>query len=129
MTGLSVWWNSQKSSVKWMIAILVGSLLFSLLSNSSKSETTGSSKTSTDLTYKWQTGKCDEWGFEGVFTNQSSKTKSYKLWAEVVDSSGKQIDRDFEIVQDLKPGQSETVEFIFGASKYAKCRFVSVDVY
>ena len=129
MNGLSVWWNSQKSSVKWMVAILVGFLLFGLLSNVSKSETSSSSKTSTELTYKWQTRKCDEWGFEGVFTNQSSKTKSYKLWAEVVDSSGNQIDRDFEIVQDLKPGQSETVEFIFGASTYAKCRFVSVDIY
>ena len=108
---------------------MVALLLFSVLSKASNSETSSSSKTSTELTYKWQTGKCDEWGFEGVFTNQSSKTKSYKLWAEVVDSSGNQIDRDFEIVQDLKPGQSETVEFIFGASTYAKCRFVSVDVY
>ena len=129
MNGLSVWWNSQKSSVKWTIGIVVALLLFSVLSKASNSETSSSARSSSASTYKWQSGTCDEWGFEGVFTNKSTKTKSYKLWAEVVDSSGKQIDRDFEIVQDLKPGQSETVEFIFGASTYSKCRFVSVDVY
>lgn len=129
MNGLSVWWNSQKSSVKWTIGIVVALLLFSVLSKASNSETSSSASSSSASTYKWQSGTCDEWGFEGVFTNKSTNTKSYKLWAEVVDSSGKQIDRDFEIVQDLKPGQSETVEFIFGASTYSKCRFVSVDVY
>jgi hypothetical protein len=129
MNGLGVWWNSQKSSAKWLIAVMVVVLLLSVFSNANNSESSSTSSPSTESTYKWQTGKCDEWGFDGVFTNKSSETRSYRLWAEVVDGSGNQIDRDYEIVQDLKPGQSETVEFTFGASTYAICRFVSVDAF
>ena len=129
MNRFGVWWNSQKPSVKWTIAIVVVVLLFSVLPKGSKSETSNSVNAPYESNYKWQSGTCDEWGYEGVFTNNSSETKSYKLWADVVDGSGNQIDRDFEIVQDLKPGQSETVKFIFGASTYSKCRFISVDVY
>jgi len=118
------WWKTQKLSVKWTIAIVVVVLLFSVLPKGSKSET---STASNYTNYRWQSGTCDEWGYEGIFTNKSSMSVTYKLWAEVVDGSGNQIDRDLEYVQNLKPGQSETVKFIFGASTYAKCRFVSVE--
>jgi len=122
-----------------MLLSLVGILGVWLLVGNNTDGETDKSQSEGSITYGWQRARrgeaswqpvtCDEWGFEIRLTNRSSKVATFKVWAEVFDDQRRQVDRDSEIVSDLEPGQTETVEFVFSADSFMKCSVTEIEVF
>ncbi len=67
---------------------------------------------------------CGNDDMTGVFVNTTRKRQSFEVWAALY-KGDRRVDRDVDYVIDLEPGQSETVQFVFGTTG-TSCKLESV---
>jgi len=111
-----------------MLLLLVCIAVVAFLVGNNTDSKTDKSRSEGSVAYGWQSGTCDEWGFEGRLTNRSNKVATFKVWAEVFDDQRRQVDRDSEVVFDLGPGQTETVTFVFSGDSFVNCSVAEIEV-
>ncbi len=67
-------------------------------------------RTEAKPSWRFEVGTCDEDGYSGRFYNTGDDPVSGRLWA-TASIGGTEAGRDYEVIANLPPGESEGVEF------------------